>query len=294
MKAGSEDSEQREVLRQRVGRVHLQQRLGIERDYERRVFGQGRNLFHIENWYSIHSMIRNTLRLFMLHGRGRRNARDIRLRTNNVYLNGLPDAFAGYRVLQISDLHLDMAPDFPHALIEAVRRVDYDLCVITGDFRANTFGDWLPAIDAMHRVRVHLHGDVYGILGNHDTIRMVPALESMDIRMLLNEQVVIRRGGQSIHLAGIDDPHYYRADNLEKAAGDIPEDGVSILLTHSPEIYRHAACAEFDLLLCGHTHGGQICLPGEVPVMCNASCPRDLCRGAWEYGGMQGLSLIHI
>ena len=178
MKAGSEDSEQREVLRQRVGRVHLQQRLGIERDYERRVFGQGRNLFHIENWYSIHSMIRNTLRLFMLHGRGRRNARDIRLRTNNVYLNGLPDAFAGYRVLQISDLHLDMAPDFPHALIEAVRRVDYDLCVITGDFRANTFGDWLPAIDAMRRVRVHLHGDVYGILGNHDTIRMVPALEA--------------------------------------------------------------------------------------------------------------------
>jgi predicted MPP superfamily phosphohydrolase len=288
MIAGSENSEQQEVLRQRVGRVHLQQRLGIERDYERRVFGQGRNLFHIENWYSIHSMIRNTLRLFMLHGRGRRNARDIRLRTNNVYLNGLPDTFAGYRVLQISDLHLDMAPDFPHALIEAVRRVDYDLCVITGDFRANTFGDWLPAIDAMRRVRVHLHGDVYGILGNHDTIRMVPALEAMDVRMLLNEQAVITRGSNSIYLAGIDDPHYYRADNLEKAAEQLPVDGVSILLAHSPEIYRHAAHADFDLMLCGHTHGGQICLPGEVPVMCNARCPRDLCRGAWEYGGMQG------
>ena len=288
MIAGSENSEQQEVLRQRVGRVHLQQRLGIERDYERRVFGQGRNLFHIENWYSIHSMIRNTLRLFMLHGRGRRNARDIRLRTNNVYLNGLPDTFAGYRVLQISDLHLDMAPDFPHALIEAVRRVDYDLCVITGDFRANTFGDWLPAIDAMRRVRLHLHGDVYGILGNHDTIRMVPALEAMDVRMLLNEQAVITRGSNSIYLAGIDDPHYYRADNLEKAAEQLPVDGVSILLAHSPEIYRHAAHADFDLMLCGHTHGGQICLPGEVPVMCNARCPRDLCRGAWEYGGMQG------
>ena len=116
----------------------------------------------------------------------------------------------------------------------------------------------------------------------------LPALESMDIRMLLNEQVVIRRGGQSIHLAGIDDPHYYRADNLEKAAGDIPEDGVSILLTHSPEIYRHAACAEFDLLLCGHTHGGQICLPGGLPVMCNARCPRAFCRGAWRYGELQG------
>jgi predicted MPP superfamily phosphohydrolase len=207
---------------------------------------------------------------------------------NNVYLPGLPETFAGYRILQISDLHLDMAPDFPHALIAAVRGIDYDLCVITGDFRANTFGPWEPAVDGMQQVRVHLHGDVYGILGNHDTIRMVPALESMGIRMLLNEQVAIRRGDDSIYLAGIDDPHYYRADNLEKAADPIPEEGMSILLTHSPEIYRHAAHADFDLLLCGHTHGGQICLPGGLPLMCNARCPRALCRGAWQYEGLQG------
>ena len=288
MNTVSEDRGQEEALKQRVGRIHLQQRLGIERDYEHRVFGQGRNLFHIENWYSIHSVIRNTLRLLLLHGRGRRNARDIKLCSNNVYLRGLPDAFAGYRVLQISDLHLDMATDFPHVLIEAVRGADYDLCVITGDFRANTFGDWVPAIDAMRQVRAHLHGDVYGVLGNHDTIRMVPALESMDIRILLNEQVAIRCGSDCIYLAGIDDPHYYRADNLEKAADELPDDGVSILLTHSPEIYRHAAHADFDLMLCGHTHGGQICLPGGMPVMCNARCPRAFCRGAWEYEGMQG------
>ena len=292
MKSGTDEHRQDEVLQRRVGRVHLQQRLGIERDYERRVFGQGRNLFHIENWYSIHSVIRNTLRLFLLHGRGRRNARDIRLRDNNVYLTGLPATFAGYRILQISDLHLDMAPDFPHALIEAVRRVEYDLCVLTGDLRADTFGAWQPAIDGMRKVRVHLHGEVYGILGNHDTIRMVPALESMDIRMLLNEQAVISRGADSIYLAGIDDPHYYRADNLEKAAEQIPDDAVSILLTHSPEIYRHAAHADFDLMFCGHTHGGQICLPGGMPMMCNARCPRAFCRGAWQYEGMQGYTSV--
>jgi predicted MPP superfamily phosphohydrolase len=288
MISAMDDSRQDEVLRQRVGKVHLQQRLGIEQDYERRVFGQGRNFFHIENWYSVHSVIRNGLRLFLLHSRGRRNARDIRVCRNDVYLPGLPETFAGYCILQISDMHLDMAPDFPHALIAAVRGVDYDLCVITGDFRANTFGPWEPAVDGMRQVRVQLRGDVYGILGNHDTIRMVPALEAMDIRMLLNEQVVIRRGDDAIYLAGIDDPHYYRADNLEKAADPIPEEAVSILLTHSPEIYRHAAHADFDLLLCGHTHGGQICLPGGLPVMCNARCPRAFCRGAWQYEGLQG------
>jgi predicted MPP superfamily phosphohydrolase len=277
-----------EQLAQRVGRVHLKQRLGIERDYEQRIFGQGRNFFHIENWYSIHSVIRNSLRLFLLHGRGRRNARKIVVRQNRIVLEELPAAFDGYVILQISDPHLDMAPDFPHALIDTVRTVRYDLCVLTGDFRANTFGSHDAAMDGMRMLRTHLEGEVYGVLGNHDTIMMVPALEAMGIRMLLNEHVSIVRDNDALILAGIDDPHYYRADNLEKTADNIPSDMVSILLAHSPEIYRHAACADFDVMLCGHTHGGQICLPGGIPLMCNARCPRAFCSGAWVYNSLHG------
>jgi predicted MPP superfamily phosphohydrolase len=88
---------------------------------------------------------------------------------------------------------------------------------------------------------------------------MVPGLEEMEIHILRNESEGISRDGQSIYLAGIDDAHYYRADNIEKAVSDIPQDGFSILLSHTPEIYRQAAHAGFDLLLSGHTHGGQIC-----------------------------------
>jgi hypothetical protein len=62
----------------------------------------------------------------------------------------------------------------------------------------------------------------YGVLGNHDTIRMLPRLEEMGIRMLLNECETIERDHQRIHVAGIDDAHFYRADNLEKAASGIP------------------------------------------------------------------------
>ena len=288
MDTGQPDEAMHELLQQRVGRIHLQQRLGIERDYERKVFGQGRNFFHIENWYSVHSLIRSCLRLVMLHGRGKRNARRIEVRHNPVSISGLPAAFENYTILQISDLHLDMAPDFPHALIEAVRQVDYDLCVLTGDFRADTFGPYLAALEGMRQVRTHLQGEVYGILGNHDTICMVPGLESMDIRMLLNEQIALVRDGATVYLAGIDDPHYYRADNLEKAADAIPSGAVSILLAHSPEIYRHAAHADFKLMLCGHTHAGQICLPGGIPLSCNADCPRSFCAGAWEYHGLKG------
>lgn len=282
------DERLRQQLQARVGSIHLRQRLGIERDYERRIFGQGRNFFHIENWYSLRSFIRNSLRLVLLHGRARRNARRIQVRHNPVPLAGLPKAFNNYTILQVSDLHLDMADDFPHALIEAVREVNYDLCVLTGDFRGETFGPYEAALDGMRKVRPHLQGEIYAVLGNHDTICMVPGLEDMGIRMLLNEHVALERGGERIYLAGIDDAHYYRSDNIEKAADAIPEAAASILLAHTPEIYCQAAHADFSFMLCGHTHGGQICLPGGIPLMCNARCPRAFCSGAWSYEGMAG------
>lgn len=279
-------------LEQRIGRVHLKQRLGIETDYEARVFGQGINFFHIENWYSVHHVIRGLLRLTGLHGRGQRNALDVRLRENAVILPRLPKSFDGYRILQISDLHLDMNEKVPHALIERVRDLDYDVCVLTGDFRGKTHGPHAPAVDAMQRVRTFLKDPVYGILGNHDTIRMVPGLEATGIRMLLNESVAIERGGEKLHLVGVDDAHYYRVANIDRATRDVPFENTAILLSHTPEIYRHAAHADFSLMLSGHTHGGQICLPGGRPIICNARCPRHMCSGPWRYHNMQGYTAV--
>ncbi len=280
-------------LRKRVGRCQLDQRLGIEHDREAWIFGQGRTFFHIENWYSIHGLIRHALRLSLLHGRGLRNARAILVRRNEFVFEHLPEAFDGFTLLHLSDLHLDAAEDFPDALIGALQRVEaYDACVITGDYRAKTFGPYRKTLEAMARVREHLRGPVYGVLGNHDSIRMTAHLEELGMRMLLNEAVAIERDGARLWLAGIDDPHYYRTDNLEKATDPIPDDAVSILLSHSPEMYRHAAYARFDAMLCGHTHGGQICLPGGIPIILNAKAPRALCRGAWRYHALQGYTSV--
>ncbi|WJW74634.1 metallophosphoesterase [Thiohalobacter sp. IOR34] len=275
-------------LTQRIGRTHLQQRIGVEQDYEARVFGLGRNLFHLENWYSVHGLIRNLLRVSGLYGRGRRNARTIRIERHRVMLPRLPAAFEGFRILQLSDLHVDMHEDMPAVLADAVAGLDYDICVLTGDFRARTFGPYEAALAGMRQLRERLQGPVYGILGNHDSIRMLPGLEGMGIRMLMNESVPLEREGQRLHLAGIDDPHYHRADNLEKAADAIPGHEAAVLLAHSPEIYRQAAYAGFDLMLCGHTHGGQICLPGGIPLICNADCPRAYCRGSWRFRTLRG------
>jgi predicted MPP superfamily phosphohydrolase len=133
---------------------------------------------------------------------------------------------------------------------------------------------------------------VYAVLGNHDTIRMVPGMEDLGIRVLLNESVPLERDGAAIHLAGIDDAHYYRVDNLHKAAHDIPHDGVSILLSHTPEPYRNAAHADFKLMLSGHTHGGQICLPGGIPLITDADCPRAYARGPWRYHDLIGYTSV--
>ncbi len=87
---------------------------------------------------------------------------------------------------------------------------------------------------------------------------------------------------------GVDDPHYYETDNLEKAMTGVSDDTFSILLAHSPEITRQAAYAGVDVYLCGHTHGGQICLPGGQPLIANSRCPHNQCKGAWKYDTMQG------
>jgi predicted MPP superfamily phosphohydrolase len=170
----------------------------------------------------------------------------------------------------------------------------YDICVLTGDYRGATFGPFDAALKGLARARAHLKGPVYGVLGNHDSIRMVPELEEMGVRILLNECDSISRGDAAIYLAGIDDAHYYRVDNIEKAASEIPDDVFSILLSHTPEVYRQAAHAGFDLFLSGHTHGGQICLPGSIPITLSSVLPRQMGSGAWNYGDMIGYTSVGV
>ena len=224
-----------------------------------------------------------------LYWRGQKNTERIAIRHNYIEREDVPSKFEGFTILQLSDLHADMNPGPMRRLVELLGEVKYDVCVLTGDYRGETFGPFDAALEGVALVRSHLKEPVYGVLGNHDTIRMVPGLEEMGIRMLLNESETITLDGQRIHLAGIDDAHYYRADNIQNAASKIPHDEFSILLSHTPEIYRQAAHADFKLLLSGHTHGGQVCLPGSIPITLDSVLPRHMGSRAVEvsqYGGL--------
>jgi predicted MPP superfamily phosphohydrolase len=284
----SAEEELQEKLERRLGPVHVRLRLGLERIYEAR-FNGGINFLHPDNWYSLHSVFRCGLKLIGLYVLGIRNAERIQVRHNRVYLSRLPEAFDGFTILQISDLHVDMNPGAMQRLCDLVAALEYDICVLTGDFRGEAFGPFEQALIGMTELCAQLPEPLYGVLGNHDTIRMLPALEALGIRMLMNESEKIVRGRQGIHLAGVDDAHYYAAANLEKAASGIPHDEFSILLSHTPEIYKQAAFAGFQFFLSGHTHGGQICLPGSIAITLSTSnLPRRMGAGAWRYETMLG------
>lgn len=282
------DPPTQKYLIERVGKTLLRQRIGVETEHEADAFGQGLNYFHIENTHWAHTVIRGFLRLTGMTNRGKRNCLDIEVRENVLPIVGLPASFEGYTLLQMSDLHLDLIEGFPEKVAEIVSGLDYDVAVLTGDYRYKTHGSWEPAMQGLQVVRHALKTPVYGILGNHDTIFMTEQIESLDIRLLLNENVFLQVGDDRVCLAGIDDAHYFQSDNLEKAYEGIGDEDVSILLSHTPETYRHAAYVGFDVLLAGHTHGGQICLPGGFAPTYNIAAPRHMGVGPWTYHMMQG------
>jgi len=255
-------------------------------------FGQGRTFFHIENWHAAAAIINLVLKVTGLSGRGRANALDFQVRHNELVLPHLPEIFDGFTLLQLSDLHLDSLEAFPDCLAEKISDLEYDICVLTGDYRFLTHGPDRNAMLGLERLCRDIDQDIYAILGNHDSILMTKPIESLGIRLLLNENIQIERDSEALWLAGIDDPHYFAADNLEKAYDGIPDESVSLLLAHSPEIYRHAAYVGFDFMMCGHTHAGQICLPGGFALTYNSSAPRFTGSGAWSYDLMQGYTSV--
>ncbi len=280
------------ALEARLGRLHARQRLGIERDHEAQVFGQGLNFFHPENLAASPLLVRAALTAVGLYRRGLANAEKVVLRENSLVSAKLPHAFDGFAILHLSDLHADMCPKAMARVRTLVDDISCDLCVLTGDYRGATHGPYEATLAAMAELREAIRAPILAVLGNHDTILMAPRLEQMGMRVLLNERETIVRAGARIHVAGIDDAHYFRVDNIEKAGEGIPNGEFSILLSHTPEIYRQAAHAGFDALLAGHTHGGQICLPGGVALTLDSVLPRAFGAGAWRYHDMQGYTSV--
>ncbi len=281
--------EEHKALAARLGEEEYEARMRMEqRLRERRGEGQGKRLFRFEHRFDTYGLIRFCLNVSGFWKRAERNYFDIQAERNEVFIADLPKEFDGYTILQLTDLHADLHPEFPLAVKQAIAPLEYDCVALTGDFRTCTFGDHTGATEATIEIVSEVQKPIYAILGNHDSLAKVPAMESTGIRFLLNEHTVIQRGEAQICLIGIDDPNFYRTHCFERAMRGVRSDGTKILLSHSPQTYRVAAEAGIDFLIAGHTHGGQICLPGGYILMHDGSSPRHVLSGRWVEGKLQG------
>jgi predicted MPP superfamily phosphohydrolase len=183
-----------------------------------------------------------------------------------------------------------MDPGIVPAVARALGDWDYDAVVLTGDYRAHTRHEWQSALDACRELTKALRPavPVFAVLGNHDPLEMVSGLEALGWRLLLNEAAPWRIPGGELWIGGVDDDHTYQTADVARAQAAVPPEACALLLSHTPATYARAAQAGFAGQLSGHTHGGQICLPGGLSPVNNARAPRRVMRGQWTQGAMAG------
>ena len=236
-------------------------------------------------------LLRKCLMLAGLYRRGQRNALKLQLVEVDYVMETLPGALDGFRILQLSDLHLPRRfPQFAAKVAELLRGVEVDLCVLNGDYRWGYYGpvDHVPKQLTEILAGVKSRHGIVACLGNHDTIIMAEILEFAGIPVLFNEGIALEIGDAVLWVCGIDDPHIYKCDNLDDALRGAPEGAFILLLAHTPERIQEAAERGVSLYLAGHTHGGQIRLPLLGAISKNAKCSREQAMGLWRHEALYG------
>jgi len=277
----------------RLGTEKAARRLQLERRIAEKMATCAKGGSSVRSHLSLNTFARLGITLCGLRERGIRNVLDIRIVENEVILPGLPSSFEGFRLLQLTDLHCDIHPELMESIRKKMEGISHDAVVLTGDYHNEMLQPFDSSLEAMREFIPQLHPVRFAILGNHDHLAKVVFFEQCGLPVLLNEACPIWRTGSNGHerlwICGVDDPHLFKSHDLKKAREGIPDDEITILLSHSPETHREAAALGYHLHLSGHTHGGQICLPGGIPILHNAhGCRREMIAGPWSEGDMLG------
>jgi hypothetical protein len=166
------------------------------------------------------------LRLTPLQGRGLRNALDLELVELEMPLAGLPAAFDGYRILHVSDTHLDVLPAVADAAARLLDGLEVDLLVLTGDVHGFPHHALRLSVEPLARALtgVRVRERRLAVLGNHDPVEMVQALQPLGFETLVNRSTTLTRGGETVHVTGLDDAHSFYSP-AARIALERPQDG---------------------------------------------------------------------
>jgi len=167
-----------------------------------------------------------------------------------------------FRILHVTDLHLDAFGDRERALLDVVRREAPDLILMTGDYVNGREG--VADLAALLR-RLKAPRGIYGVEGHHDhKFRIAAAFEEAGATLLRDEFVQIGTDGRRVVVAGLSS---HPARTIPEVLRTAPEGAFRIVLSHAPDPAERLSEGEADLFLCGHTHGGQIRIPFLGPLL---------------------------
>ena len=223
---------------------------------------------------------------------------EISVLSRRIEIQRLPTAFIGYRIIQLSDFHLEefTEPFFLERIVEHVNRLEADMVLLTGDFITRGSLNFLFEHHAAMRCAEILATircpQKFAVLGNHDVAVSAPmvtaALQSQGLPVLHNRFDTLTLRGDSLHIAGTADPGTDRPD-LNTAVPLNPR-GPVILMSHAPDyadfVVSHPRGASVDLMLSGHSHGGQVRLPVLGPLVL-PPLGRKYVEGLFRFNNMQ-------
>jgi uncharacterized protein len=238
----------------------------------------------------IHSLMEFAFKLSGLYSRGYLNALNLEIEEIALSCPNLPSEFHQTKILFMSDFHFGGMKELPEKIVEKISTIKADICLLGGDYRYALTHPTLPFIEDMRKVvsTIDAPMGIFGVLGNHDGLEIVSAMENLGVRMLINESIPIHKNNQTIHLVGVDEIIFFQRHDVDKAFQAVPENQFVIFLAHSPDLYQDAEKKGADLYLCGHTHHGQVRLPWIGSIVTFSAAPKSLTEGAWRYRSLMG------
>ena len=238
-------------------------------------------------------MIRQGFQTFMTQTRGPTKFKPelFDLVNVNVKINDLPFTFHNYRIINLTDIHLGqwISPEYLNGVADYVNSLNPDMITLTGDYVSYILeGYENDLLDSFKKLKAK--DGKFAVLGNHDhwagaeEIRKI--LKKSNIVDLSNDVFTIEKDGEKLNISGVDSLTV-GADDLDKVLEKLPHDGASILLVHEPDFAKVSSKTDrFDLQMSGHSHGGQLVIPGveTTPFRCSYSIKYPV--GAYKVNNM--------